>query len=128
MVGYEIDIKNSSPALIKAAYGNVHDWWISAPTIIDKKAQIEVYNKYSNQCFHYIIICLQVKGKGSASGTFTVTVSGQKLQVDFSYELAGKPTLTPKQLTQGPYVIQILTSPYADETTAYASIQVVDPR
>ena len=41
---------------------------------------------------------MYVSGKGIASGTFKILVSGEEIQVDFSYKPGQKPSLTSKKV------------------------------
>ena len=51
---YDITALNSSGVAILLTYGNVNDWWLSHPQVINTEGFIQVYYKILNRYFYYI--------------------------------------------------------------------------
>lgn len=62
------------------------------------------------------------------SGSFIILVSGERILVEFNYTLGQKPTILHYPLNGGPFIVEVVEGPNASDLTAYATIQVIDPR
>ena len=71
---------------------------------------------------------MQARGQDNVSGTFILSVQGTQFTVSLEYKLGGKPGLTWTSSAPSSFIIQTVGDPYTEENTAYATIQVVDPR
>ena len=69
-------------------------------------------------------LILQATGKDEVSGTFMISLKGEKFKIEFNFSAGEKPTFNYTKLTSGPHALMVLHGPNVVNLTANVSFEI----